>query len=148
MQYENVFKGDRCCSCYTCIPQTAPAAQTTQRVVAAPGTGTGAPPVAQRLLLTAVQSRGAERMNTPSFGLAHQHKDGHLSNSKHAVKTKFNKIRWRLRLPQNAAPKIQNILHAHKKKLKTYFWISLSPMAMQDGEDNEEVGPQMARPLV
>ena len=23
MQYENVFKGDRCCSCYTCLPQTA-----------------------------------------------------------------------------------------------------------------------------
>ena len=38
------------CSCYTCLPQTAPAAQTAQRVVAAPGTGTGAPPVAQRLL--------------------------------------------------------------------------------------------------
>ena len=50
MQYENVFKGDRCCSCYTCLPQTTPAAQTAQKVVAAPGTGTGAPPVAQRLL--------------------------------------------------------------------------------------------------
>ena len=50
MQYVNVFKGDRCCSCYTCLPQTAPAAQTTQKVVAAPVTGTGAPPVAQRLL--------------------------------------------------------------------------------------------------
>ena len=47
MQYENVFKGDRWCSCYTCLPQIAPA---TQKVVAAPGTGTGAPPVAQRLL--------------------------------------------------------------------------------------------------
>ena len=48
MQYENVFKSDRCCSCYTCFPQTAPAAQTAQKM--APGTGTGAPPVAQRLL--------------------------------------------------------------------------------------------------
>ena len=47
MQYENVFKGDRWCSCYTCLPQTVPAAQ---RNVAAPGTGAGAPPVAQRLL--------------------------------------------------------------------------------------------------
>ena len=35
-------------SCYTCLPQTIPAAQTTQRKVAAPGTG--APPVAQRIL--------------------------------------------------------------------------------------------------
>ena len=50
MQYENEFKIDWWCSCYTCLPQTAPAAQTTQKVVAAPGTGTGAPPVAQRLL--------------------------------------------------------------------------------------------------
>ena len=40
-------------SCYTCLPQTAPAAQTAQRVVAAPGTSTGAPPVAQRLLTIA-----------------------------------------------------------------------------------------------
>ena len=50
IQYEIVFKGDRWCSCYTCLPQTAPAAQSAQKVVAAPGTGTGAPPVAQRLL--------------------------------------------------------------------------------------------------
>ena len=28
MQYENVFKGDGCCSCYTCLPQSSPAAQT------------------------------------------------------------------------------------------------------------------------
>ena len=32
------------CSCYTCLPRTAPtAAQTGQKM--APGTGTGAPPV-------------------------------------------------------------------------------------------------------
>ena len=49
MQYENVLKNDGCCSCYTCLPQTVPAAQTAQKT-AAPGTGTGAPPVAQRLL--------------------------------------------------------------------------------------------------
>ena len=48
MQYENVFKSDRWCSCYTFLPQSSPAAQTAQRKVAAPGTG--APPVAQRLL--------------------------------------------------------------------------------------------------
>ena len=35
------------CSCYTCLPRTAPAAG---QKTAAPSTGTGAPPVAQRLL--------------------------------------------------------------------------------------------------
>ena len=38
------------CSCYTCLPQTArAAAQTAQKI--APGTGTGAPPEAQPLLM-------------------------------------------------------------------------------------------------
>ena len=69
-----------------------------------------------------------------------------MSSCKTTDQQTHSKIRWRLRLPQNAAPKIQNILHAHKKKLKTYF--GSIPMVMQDGEDNEEVGPQMARPLV
>ena len=51
MQYENVFKSDRWCSCYTCLPQTAPAAaQTDLKMDAAPGTGTGAPRMDQRLL--------------------------------------------------------------------------------------------------
>ena len=36
------------CSCYTCLPRTAPATQTAQKM--APGICTGAPPVAQRLL--------------------------------------------------------------------------------------------------
>ena len=49
MQYENVFKSDRCCSCYTCLPRTAPAAQTAQKM-AAPGTSTGAPQMDQHLL--------------------------------------------------------------------------------------------------
>ena len=53
MQYENVIKGDRWCSCYTCLPQTVPAAQTALKMVAAPGTGTDAPPVAQCLLTIA-----------------------------------------------------------------------------------------------
>ena len=48
MQYEIVIKTDRCCSCYTCLPRTAPAAQTAQKM--APGTGTDASPVTQRLL--------------------------------------------------------------------------------------------------
>ena len=39
------------CSCYTCLPRTAPAAQTAQKM--APGTGTDASPVAQRLLTIA-----------------------------------------------------------------------------------------------
>ena len=53
MQYEIVFKSDRRCSCYTCLPQTAPTAQTAQKVVAALSIGTGAPPVAQCLLTIA-----------------------------------------------------------------------------------------------
>ena len=50
MQYEIVFKGDRCCSCYTCLPHTAPTATQTGRKTAAPGTGTGASQMDQRLL--------------------------------------------------------------------------------------------------
>ena len=38
------------CSGYTCLPRTAPAAAQCTRKTAAPGTGNGAPPVAQRLL--------------------------------------------------------------------------------------------------
>ena len=49
MQYEIVFKSDRC-SCYTCLPRTAPAAAQSARKTAAPGTGTGAPQMDQRLL--------------------------------------------------------------------------------------------------
>ena len=49
MQYEIVIKVIGC-SCYTCLPRTAPAAAQTARKTAAPGTGTGAPPVARRLL--------------------------------------------------------------------------------------------------
>ena len=47
MQYEIIFKSDRWCSCYTCLPQTVPAGQTAQKM--ALGTGTDAPPIAQRL---------------------------------------------------------------------------------------------------
>ena len=50
MQYEIVIKGDRWCSYYTCLPQTAPTAQSAQKVVSAPGTGTGAPQMDQHLL--------------------------------------------------------------------------------------------------
>ena len=50
MQYEIVIKGDGCCSCYTCLPQSSPTAQTALKTVAALGTGTDAPPVAQRQL--------------------------------------------------------------------------------------------------
>ena len=38
------------CSCYTCLPRTAPATAQSAQKMAAPVTGTGAPPVAQRLL--------------------------------------------------------------------------------------------------
>ena len=52
MQYENIFKSDGCCSCYTFLPQTArAAAQTALKTVAAPDTGT--PPKDQRLLTIA-----------------------------------------------------------------------------------------------
>ena len=52
MQYEIVFKSDRWCSCYTCLPQTAPTAAQTDLKMAAPGTGTGAPQMDQRLLMS------------------------------------------------------------------------------------------------
>ena len=61
MQYEIVFKSDRWCSCYTCLPQSSPTAQTAQRKVAAPGTG--APPKDQSLLTIA----------TPKTSPAHTH---------------------------------------------------------------------------
>ena len=56
MQYEIVFKSDRWCSCYTCIPQTVSAAQTAQKL--APGTGTGAPQMDQRLLTNTWPKQG------------------------------------------------------------------------------------------
>ena len=49
MQYENIFKGDRC-SCYTCLPRIARAAAQTGLKMAAPGTSTRAPQMDQRLL--------------------------------------------------------------------------------------------------
>ena len=49
MQYEIVFKVI-CCSCYTCLPQTVPAAAQTAPKTAALGTGTGAPQMDQRVL--------------------------------------------------------------------------------------------------
>ena len=49
MQYEIVFKMIGC-SCYTCLPRTTPAAAQSGQKTAAPGTGTRAPPVTQRLL--------------------------------------------------------------------------------------------------
>ena len=58
MQYENVFKSDRCCSCYTCLPESSPTAQTALKTVAALGTGTGALPVAQRLLTNTWKKQG------------------------------------------------------------------------------------------
>ena len=46
-----MYLNDRCCSCYTCLPRTAPtAAQTDLKTDTAPGTDTGSPQVDQRLL--------------------------------------------------------------------------------------------------
>ena len=53
MQYEIVIKVIGC-SCYTCLPRTALAAAQTAPKMAAPGTGTDASPVAQRLLTIAM----------------------------------------------------------------------------------------------
>ena len=62
MQYEIVFKGDRWCSCYTCLPQSSPAAQTALKTVAAPGTGT--PPKDQRLLTFATPKQVHNHIHT------------------------------------------------------------------------------------
>ena len=67
MQYENVFKGDRWCSCYTCLPQSAHVVQSVPRKVA-PGT----PPKDQRLLTIA----------TPKQGPAHTHTCKKKENAK------------------------------------------------------------------
>ena len=46
-------------SCYTCLPRTAPpAAAQSARKTAAPGTGTGAPQMDQRLLTNTWPKRG------------------------------------------------------------------------------------------
>ena len=55
MQYENVFKVIGC-SCYTCLPRTAPAAAQSAQKTAAPGTGT--PPNDQRLLTNTWPKQG------------------------------------------------------------------------------------------
>ena len=47
------------CSCYTCLPRTAPAAQTAQKT-AAPGTGTGAPQMDQCLLTNTWPKQGTQ----------------------------------------------------------------------------------------
>ena len=44
------------CSCYTCLPRTAPAAAQSAQKMAAPGTGP--PPVAQRLLTNTWPKQG------------------------------------------------------------------------------------------
>ena len=45
-----MYLNDRWCSCYTCLPRTAPAtAQTDLKMDAAPGTDTGSPQMDQRL---------------------------------------------------------------------------------------------------
>ena len=46
------------CSCYTCLRRTTPAAAQTGRKMAAPGTGTVAPQLDQRLLTTTWPKRG------------------------------------------------------------------------------------------
>ena len=50
------------CSCYTCLPQTVPAAQTIPKM--ALGTGTDASPVAQRLLTIATPKQVHNHIHT------------------------------------------------------------------------------------
>ena len=57
MQYGIVFKVIGC-SCYTCLPRTAQAAAQTAPKTAAPGTGTGAPQMDQRLLTNTWPKQG------------------------------------------------------------------------------------------
>ena len=63
MQYEIVFKSDRWCSCYTYLPQTAPADRSVPRKVA-PGT----PPTAQRLLTIATLEQSPAHTHTCKQG--------------------------------------------------------------------------------
>ena len=46
------------CSCYTCLPRTAPAATQTSQKMAAPGTGTGDPQMDPRLLTNTWPQQG------------------------------------------------------------------------------------------
>ena len=62
MQYEIVFKSDRWYSCYTCLPQSSPTAQTALKTVAALGTGTS--PKDQRLLTIAMPKTSPAHTHT------------------------------------------------------------------------------------
>ena len=54
-----MYLSDRWCSCYTCLPRTAPAAaQTNLKTDAAPGTDTGSPQMDQRLLTNTWPKQG------------------------------------------------------------------------------------------
>ena len=63
MQYEIVFKVIGC-SCYTCLPRTTPATAQSAQKMAAPGTGTGAPPEDQRLLTIATPKTSPTHTHT------------------------------------------------------------------------------------
>ena len=53
------------CSCYTCLPRTTLAtAQTDLKVNAAPGTGTGAPRMDQRLLTNTWPKQSTKNKHT------------------------------------------------------------------------------------
>ena len=82
MKYENIFKSDRWCSCYTCLPQSVPTAQTTQKMVATPGTGTDAPLVAQRLLTNTWPKTRQQHKHTCKQKLALRNSTSIHKNSK------------------------------------------------------------------
>ena len=65
------------CSCYICLPRTAPAAAQSAQKTAAPGTGTGAPQMDQRLLTNTWPKQGTTisiQANTnKSYEIVHQY---------------------------------------------------------------------------
>ena len=75
------------CSCYTCLPRTAPAATQTGQKTAAPGTGTEAPQMDQRLLTntwpkTRQQYKHTSKQELKLRNSATIHKNSTLNQSK------------------------------------------------------------------
>ena len=59
-----MYLSDRWCSCYTCLPRTAPATAQTGRKTAAPGTGTGAPQMDHCLLTNTWPKNNTQHKHT------------------------------------------------------------------------------------
>ena len=84
-------------SCYTCLPQTVPAAQNAQRKVAAPSTG--APLVAQRILTntwpkTRQQHKHTSKQMITLRNSTSIHKNSTLNLSKTILRVTAIAIAW------------------------------------------------------